>query len=299
MTVAIGYVYDEGIVFCADTKVTTSIKTNESKLQYFASDDGCCAMIFTMASDDVVFPKAAVTRCWEMVRTMDFATASMDAVRNTAQFALGEFYRDHIYTHPDRTPGADYFEMLLGIWLRNSTRLYVLHETILIPVDDYECIGAGAYLSKYLIRQYRKANPGKSVEPDATLMAEYCVKAAIDYDERCGGEPDMLVMRNSGEIDNACKTALYPLYLIGSLQSDTWEFIRELAEVQTQGTTAERAPELVNKFCERVREAEISSRICFASRKFSKRPANQVSPNRRGFDDGLGSNAITSSTVQT
>lgn len=131
VTVAIGYIYDEGIVFCADTKVTTTIKTTESKLQYFESDDRLCALIFTMASDDSVFPKSAVTACWEMVQKMDLATASMDAIRNTAQFALGEFYRDHIYTHPDRRPGAVYFEMLVGIWLRNQARLYVLHETVL------------------------------------------------------------------------------------------------------------------------------------------------------------------------
>ena len=65
VTVAIGYVYDEGIVFCADTKVSTTIKTNESKLAFFCSSDGYCCMTFAMSSDDSIFLKAAVEACWD------------------------------------------------------------------------------------------------------------------------------------------------------------------------------------------------------------------------------------------
>jgi hypothetical protein len=35
VTVANAFVYDDGIVFCADTKVTNTIKLNESKLPFF------------------------------------------------------------------------------------------------------------------------------------------------------------------------------------------------------------------------------------------------------------------------
>lgn len=260
VTVAIGYVYDEGIVFCADTKVTTSIKTNESKLSYYESEDRHCALVFTMASDDVIFPKAAIAACWEMVGKMDFATASMEAVRNTAQFALGEFYRDHIYTHPDRTPTSVYFEMLVGIWLRNQTRLYALHETVLNPIEDYECIGAGAYLSQYLIKQYKKANPGKSTIADAALLAEVCVETAIEYDDKCGGEAEILIVRNSGEISNAYKTALYPNYFAKDFQSEMWRLLRGLAVAQTNGTANAEADGLLERYCGRIREIEVHHR---------------------------------------
>ena len=116
---------------------------------------------------------------------MDFATATMEAVRDTAEFALAEFHRDHIYTHPDRGAGQIYMQMLVGIWLRNQTRLYSMHETVLRPVEDYECIGAGEYLSKYLIKQYKQANPEPFTLADATLMTTLCVEKAIDYDEKC------------------------------------------------------------------------------------------------------------------
>ncbi|MGA9643114.1 MAG: hypothetical protein WBQ72_17080, partial [Terriglobales bacterium] len=180
MTVAAGFVYNDGLVFCADTKISTPIKTNERKISFFVSDDTLCGMTFAISSDDVNFPRSAVSACWNMVSRMDFSTATIDAVHNTAQFALAEFYREHIYTHPDRTPGAVFLEILVGIWLRNETQLYVSHETLLTPVEDYECIGSGSYLAKYLIQQYKRANPAANTLEDAAMMASFAVQSAID-----------------------------------------------------------------------------------------------------------------------
>ena len=124
MTVAIGIPYDEGIVFCADTKVTYTIKGNESKLPFYSFFDGRCALHFAISSDDVNFPKAAISRCVELVEKMDFSTATIDSVRNTAEFALGSFTGLTYIRHPDRAPEQVYMQMLVGIWLRNQTRLY-------------------------------------------------------------------------------------------------------------------------------------------------------------------------------
>jgi len=124
VSIGVAFVYKDGIVFCADTKVTSDIKSQESKIAFHVSKDSLCALTFVMAGTDLIFLKAAVAACWEMVKKMDFSTATPDAVKNTAEFALAEFYRDHIYTHPDRAVGALYFELLVGIWLRGETRLF-------------------------------------------------------------------------------------------------------------------------------------------------------------------------------
>lgn len=79
-----------------DTKVSTTIKTNESKMAFFSSEDGQCAINFAMSSDDSTFPKSAVIACWEMVRKMDFSTVTLQAIHDTAEFAQADFYRDHI-----------------------------------------------------------------------------------------------------------------------------------------------------------------------------------------------------------
>ncbi len=261
VTVAIGIPYDEGVVFCADTKVMYTIKGNESKLPSYSFDDGRCAILFAISSDDVNFPKAAISRCVEMVEKIEFSTATMDSVRNTTEFALAEFYRDHIYTHPDRAPGQVYMQMLIGIWLKNQTRLYSMHETVLRRVEEYECIGAGEYLSKYLMKQYKLANPESFTLADAALMATFCVEEAIDYDEKCGGEAEIVIMRNDGEISNAYRTALYPNYkLPGAFRSETWRLLHGLAVEQMKGSANTVSPGLVEGFCERIRDAEAESR---------------------------------------
>jgi hypothetical protein len=273
VTVAVGIPYDEGIVFCADTKVINTIKGNESKLPFYSFDSGRCALLFAISSDDVNFPKSAISRCVEMVEKMDFSTITMEAVRNTAEFALAEFYRDHIYTHPDRGSGQIFMQMLMGIWLRNQTKLYVLHETVLMPVEEYECLGAGEYLSKYLIKQYKRANPEPFTLADAALMATLCVEETIDYDEKCGGEAEIVIMRNDGEISNAHRTAVYPNYsLHGACRRDTWRLLHGLAEAQMNGHANRDAPGLVDGFCESIRQFEAEVRK-MGSGDFSESPS--------------------------
>lgn len=266
VTVAIGIPYNDGIVFCADTKVDYPVKGNESKLPFLTFDNGRCALQFAIAGNDINFPKSAITRCAEAIEKMDFATATIDGIKNIAEFSLAEFYRDHIYTHPDRMPTQLYIQMLVGIWWRGETRLYVLHETVLLRVEKYECIGAGEYLSKYLIKQYEEANPARFSLADAAMLATYCVEEACDYDDRCGGEAEIMIMRNSGECDSGHRTALYPGRLINNLRNESWRFLGKLALAQTDGKAEDQAPDLVNEFCDEVRKAEVSSRLCWSSR---------------------------------
>ena len=63
MTVAAGFVFDDGFLFCVDTKITTVIKTNESKLIHYRYADGACATTFAISSDDLNFPRAACEAC--------------------------------------------------------------------------------------------------------------------------------------------------------------------------------------------------------------------------------------------
>src|ERR1035437_236768 len=228
VTIATGFVYDDGLVFCVDTKITTNIKTNESKILWFASDDRKFCMTFAMAAEDLIFAKAAADSCWQFVTKLDLAAATMVMVHKAAEFALAEFYREHIFTHPDRTPGAFFYEHLVGVWLRNETRLFVSHETILEPVAEYECIGSGAYLAKYLVRQYRDANSGPVTLEDATLMATVAVENAIEYDEHCGGEAEILIFPNSGDMSNPYSTAGYPSpAFVKGIQCEMWKFLHE------------------------------------------------------------------------
>lgn len=255
VTIATGFVYDDGLVFCVDTKVSTNIKTNESKLLWYGSDDLC--MTFALAAEDLIFAKAAADFCWRSVNKLDLASATMEMVHGAAESALAEFYREHIFTHPDRTPGAVFFELLVGIWVRCETRLFVSHETILDPVKEYECVGSGAYLAKYLVRQYYEANPKPVTLEDAALMATVAVESAIDYDEHCGGEAEILILRNHGEMSNAYSTAAYPSATFAKeLQREMWRFLHDVSQVR--GDQDVESVPILEAYFDRVRKLNAS-----------------------------------------
>ncbi len=268
VTVAIGFAYDGGLLFCADTKISTNIKTNESKIEHRVSDDEQCAVTFAMSSSDLNFPRMAIGKCWEYVRRMDFSSATIEAVHDAAEFSLAEFYRDHIYPHPDRTPGAVFLELLVGIWLRGETRLYVSHETVLNTVDYYECIGSGAYLAKYLIKQYQKATDSRSLR-DASLIAEFSIQSAIDFDEGCGGDPEMVILKDDGKVDCICPANLYPgTQYIGNLQRQTWKLVHELAQVDDN--FEHETAELIQSHCAGIRIANDSCKPAFDNLRLIK-----------------------------
>ncbi len=238
MTVAAGFAFDDGVLFCVDTKVSASIKTNESKLLFYRYDDGQCGTAFAMSSADLNFPRAAAESCRLAVDKINFADASIESVRKAIQSALAKFYKEHIFPHPDRTSGAVYLEMLVGIWLKHETRLFVSHETLLNSVEDYECLGSGAYLAKYLIGQYGYGTNDRTTLADAGLIASLAVDAAIDHDEACGGEPEMLILNNSGETETICPAVMYPGgQFAKGMQAETWKLLYRLARSKTADET--------------------------------------------------------------
>jgi 20S proteasome alpha/beta subunit len=250
MSIAVGVVYDEGIVFCADTKIATDIKLNESKIEFYASSDRKCCLTFAISGNDLDYARSSAQACWQMVKKLDFATATMETAHRTAEFALAEFYQANILEHPDRSSGVLDFKLLVGIWLRGETRLFVNREVLLKPVPVYECIGSGAYLANYLIRQYKKANPGVASLADAALMASFAVDAAIEHDPQCGGENEILIVRNDGDVSNAYDTAVYPGMMVGQLQEATWKLLHDLSHAIGKEATDAKLKEHFEKVCE-------------------------------------------------
>src|ERR1039457_4093785 len=102
VTIAAGFVFDGGLLFCADTKITTDVKTNESKLFYCAYGSGKCATTFAVAASDLDFAKSAVEDCQDAVEDLDFTDASLniESIRKVIQSALGNFYNEHIFPRP-------------------------------------------------------------------------------------------------------------------------------------------------------------------------------------------------------
>jgi 20S proteasome alpha/beta subunit len=243
LSIAVGVVYDQGIVFCADTKITTDIKLNESKIEFFTSSDRKCCMTFAITGHDLDYARSSAEACWEVVKNLDFSTATMETTQRTAEFGLAEFYKTNIMDHPDRASGVLEFKLLVGIWLRGETLLFENREIMLKPVRDYLCVGSGAYLANYLVRQYRKANLGAWSLADAALIASAAVDAAIEHDPQCGGENEILIVRNDGDVSNAYDTAVYPGMMVKDVQQETWKLLHDLAHVADKTEATDKLEE--------------------------------------------------------
>jgi 20S proteasome alpha/beta subunit len=264
VTIAIGWAYDGGLLFCADTGVTGLIKQNQSKIVRHVSNDGNCVMVFASSAVDLNFPLSAISKCWEAVEGMDFTVRSLEEVHHAAEFSLAEFYSTHIYPHPDREPNSLYLQLLVGIWLRGTARLYLSNETVLNAVNQYECIGAGAYLAKYLIGLYRKANPGANSLQDAALISNHAVQAAIDYDARCGGKPEWLIIANNDSPNQASDEIGYlgEMFIDVSLEL-YWKMVRDLANMSKKDQWGKPCGERIDLLSKQLRDLDTSSKWGF------------------------------------
>ena len=146
---------------------------------------------------------------------------------------------------------------MVGIWLRGESRLYLSNETVLNPVDQYECIGAGAYLAKYLIGQYRKANSGTLSLQDASLIARHAVQAAIDYDGRCGGSPEIVAIKSDGTFDRQCGDIYFPNEaFVSGLFELSWKLLRDLANTDALADSTHE----IDVLAKRIKEIEVRER---------------------------------------
>jgi len=236
MTIAACFEFDDGILFCADTKITSDVKTNQSKIFARVYPDNYCATTFVLTGI-VPYAKAAIEKCERRIAKLDSLTVSIDQVQDEIESTLVDFYEKHVFPRPDKEKVS--FDLLGGIWLRGETRMFVSSETTVSTVQDYECLGSGAYLARYWIRQFfasDPAQPRRTLE-DVALISAYALKSAMDYDEYCGGQAEFLIMRNNGEFGKEVDSAV-PLNTCEEwpdrFQKAMWKMMRKLIHTENE-----------------------------------------------------------------
>ncbi len=239
---------------CADTKITTQMKTNESKLFALEYKRNGCVTVFGVAANDFDVAKGAIHDCENAVNKLDRSTINMDVAREVIQSTLTEFYRDHILTRPSSNE-VD-FQLLIGVWLRAETALYKSSMTeILSEVDKYDAVGSGCYLAKYLIKQCGEYdNPTLD---EVGLMASYAVGSTMDYDEYVGGEAEFLILKDDGNVEYS--VPLYPSSSFpAALGCLSWKMLRDLAKVKDRGKL--ECQGVVDDYCQEVQKLNASER---------------------------------------
>jgi 20S proteasome alpha/beta subunit len=233
MTIAACFKFDGGVLFCADTKITSDIKTNESKIFDKVYEGGYCVSVFVLTGG-IPFAKSVIAKCENRISKLDHLQVTFGDIQEELQGVLSDFYQSHIYPHPDR-PAID-FGLLIGVWLRGETRMFSTYDATVNVVREYECLGAGAYLAKYWIKQFlasqkRWEDQTRPLE-DIALISTFALKSVMDYDESCGGEAQFLVMKENGEIEFEIDTPIrlyradeFPTQIFTQM----WRLLRSLA----------------------------------------------------------------------
>ncbi|HTW44942.1 MAG TPA: hypothetical protein VMD58_05305 [Acidobacteriaceae bacterium] len=259
MTIAAGFSCEDGVLLCADTKVSTDVKTNESKLAFYRSEDAQLAMAFAMTAVDLDFSRSSADRCWAYAERCFSPSSTIESIRQCAEFSLAEFYRDEIFPHPDRPSNQPFFQFLIAVWLRGKTALFVSKETVLSsPQGTWECLGTGGYLGRNIIRQYTAANGNPDTLNEAALVASCAVESAIEYDESCGGEAEMILLCNDGRVESIADSVIFPGYsFLKTAGRGDWKLMKALASPSLSNGDLDFA--LAEHF-ERMRHEAISSK---------------------------------------
>src|ERR1700730_13149306 len=142
VTVAIACAFQDGVLFCADTKITTGQeKAHESKIyaHRWGKEIENGLTIFVVAGD-TDYAAVAIQKCQRAIAGLDFNDTSLDGIQDTIEVVLVEYYQTHIFPHPDRLNVG--FDLLIGLWLNGETRLLATKDTAVRVVSGYQCVGS-------------------------------------------------------------------------------------------------------------------------------------------------------------
>lgn len=256
MTVAIACAFQDGVLFCADTKITTGQeKAHESKIytHQWGYEIKNCVTVFTLAGA-VHHASAAIEKCERAIAKLDFDRTSLSEMQDAIEVALADFYQRHIFPNPNRSEVG--FDLLIGLWLNGETRTLSTEGTALKTVYGYDCVGSGGYLARYWLQEALGPSNRFQSEtltlPEASLIIEHAINSAVEYDDFCGGEVEFMGMRSTGEINEIgdLREGAYLSDFPEQLRSATWGLLRRLAKTN-EIFEQEIA---VDEFCDTVRE---------------------------------------------
>lgn len=237
MTVAIACAFQDGVLFCADTKITTGQQKNhESKIhiRQYGLDIKNGVTLFTVAGD-TDYAARAIQKCERVIDGLNFQQTSLDEMQDAIEAVLAEYYQAHIFPHPDRRIVG--FDLLIGLWLDGETRILATKDTAVPVVSGYECVGDGGYLARYWLRQAlgpeSKYDPNSVTSEEASFVIEYAMNSAVEYDESCDyekyGEAEYVALMRNGDVGDI-REYTHLREFPEALRIGTWNLLKRLAK---------------------------------------------------------------------
>jgi 20S proteasome alpha/beta subunit len=199
VTIAAGFNFAEGVLFCADTRFTGAMALYETKI--FTNEYPCGAKSVIAFSGSVSYAKMTIDKIHRELAGV--SVPHMEDLLFAIEQTLIEVHAAHITPHPDRLSSASPgFSLLIGLWSpRDGLRTYYTEETAIPPFQGYQCIGSGEYLAHYIIRP--RYGGATSQMQSAFLVAITALERIKGYDAHCGGISDFVILSKDGTIRTA------------------------------------------------------------------------------------------------
>ena len=198
MTIAVGFRCSDGVVLATDSQYSQDITKMTGKKIFPLWSNGEYAM--TLAGSGGADNIKAIVRDVEVALkdSLGSRETSSAEIQQIVENVLPPFYAKHIDCAPPEVRGDLEVGFMVGIWTkREGTKLFSVCRTTITEVQDYQCIGAGSYLTEY-VSQAICPRGRLSVEQTIALAA-YIVWAAKKYVDFCGGPTFVRALLDDGK----------------------------------------------------------------------------------------------------
>lgn len=195
VTIAAGYLFNGGIILCADTQETVGVsKTQTPKLVLEprgleGTDSSDDLMIVMAGAGDGPLIDKLIERAWG---DASVATSFKEAC-SLVQLSIEETYRHYLgLFHPGQMP---YSDVVYGVKMLGESKLFRATGPIVNERTEHSSVGTGYYLADFIAsRMYKKQLSG----PQVAILAAYILFQCKEHVDGCGGDSHIAALYNTG-----------------------------------------------------------------------------------------------------
>ena len=139
MTIAAGFVYDNGVMLCSDTEITGwGMRLQSGKIKTFKTEGGTLSMAY---AGNTSFAVSTIQKCHRKLLEVKSADTFQELER-----ILDKEYRRTVLSHPSHASDASLpYQLLIAFHpsVSNQTELYVTEQTTIHQDAGHTCISIG------------------------------------------------------------------------------------------------------------------------------------------------------------
>ena len=211
VTIAAGFRFDRGVLVCADTQFSGSLKHFDTKLNHhiasrLAGEDvmhTVLAMSGTHGYMQMVVADCQMALAGLATRPVEDGEIHQDSVRTVLTDVMVNFHEKHVFKHPlYGYAGGPSVSLIAAIWMQDwNATLYWTSETAVNEVigDPFVFAGSGSEVANYVTKPLIEPHSDKPLTLEqAVLVGAHALRTAKDTDPNCGGSSEFAALFDDG-----------------------------------------------------------------------------------------------------